>query len=192
MIFQNDNPQADQMSFHAKPAKGLAPVLRAKAAEGRRTPKRFARTETAPLRASVWSAVASAPLSSGRRFPLVRERVARTRAAVNTPDSKRFAKLNPCDGRVECLDGGCFNLRHTRGLRIKYATVLAIPKGLWLKAQGWRVCEPTLGRRPTHSSTATRLWPGCPQPADRLQPRALGRNPFGIREGTRAGRILMD
>src|ERR1035441_9483132 len=34
-----------------------------------------------------------------------------------------------------------------------------IPKGLCPPAQGWRACEPTLRRRATLVSTATRLWP---------------------------------
>jgi len=34
-----------------------------------------------------------------------------------------------------------------------------IPKGFRPEAQGWRVCEPTLGYRGTNLPTATRLWP---------------------------------
>ncbi len=45
-------------------------------------------------RASVWSAVASAPLSGGQKFSLVRWAAARGKAAVNAPHSRRFAKLD--------------------------------------------------------------------------------------------------
>jgi hypothetical protein len=51
-------------------------------------------------RVSVWSAVTSAPLSSGRRILLFRKRIARAKAAVNTPHSKRFARVAAYDSRA--------------------------------------------------------------------------------------------
>jgi hypothetical protein len=47
----------------------------------------------AVTRASVWSAVASAPLSRGRDAFKQRPTFVRTKAAVNAPHSKRFARM---------------------------------------------------------------------------------------------------
>jgi len=67
---------------------------REKAPEGRAHSKTLARSPKAlNKRASVWSAVASAPLSSERRILRTRWRVARARAAVNAPHSRRFARF---------------------------------------------------------------------------------------------------
>ncbi len=49
---------------------------------------------------AIWRPVALATFSSGRRLPLVCCRSARAKAAVNTPQSRRFAKLRTLENRV--------------------------------------------------------------------------------------------
>ena len=136
------------------------------------------------------------------------------KSARGLAQSKTLARITDdpvCAKRLEC---GAFTLHPTRILCVRCATGLAIPKGLWPKAQGWRVCEPTLGQHPneiinrnavvalpfsisrtTLAATALRLemlMARRPKVAAARQPWALRRNPFGIRAGNRAGRTLMD
>ncbi len=59
---------------------------------GRRIPRPSAELKTLDSRGSVWSAVASAPLSCARRLAFRRSRLARPKAAVNAPHSTRFAR----------------------------------------------------------------------------------------------------
>ncbi len=64
----------------------------------------FAKPDAGGGRASVWSAVALAPLSSGRRFSRVRGRAVRAKAAVNAPHSRRFAHAVADFFRASALD----------------------------------------------------------------------------------------
>ena len=64
-------------------------VTNGKAPGGWRTPRRFAKLYTPGSRASVWIAVASAPLLDGRMLAAIPWRAARLKAAVNAPQTLR-------------------------------------------------------------------------------------------------------
>jgi len=71
---------------------------------GTRSPSRFAKLSMHDSRVSVLSAVASAPLSSGRRVSWIRWHAARAKAAVNAPHSRRFAHTEIPIVRTSDLD----------------------------------------------------------------------------------------
>ena len=85
------------------PAVEILTCRRGKAAEGHRTPRRFAKLDMPGSRASVWSAVALAPLSRKGEFSSVRWPIALAKAAVNTQHSKRFAHTGTTPIRASVL-----------------------------------------------------------------------------------------
>jgi len=83
----------------------------------------------------------------------------------------------------------CLALHLIRIVQISHATVSAIPKGLWPKAQGWRPA-PTLGQPKTTTPTPTGLWLGRRPPPVWPQPR-WGWGPLAtVTQGSAGGATL--
>jgi hypothetical protein len=87
--------EAEGQAFRPRDNPGIIrqPCYPTKRRRAARSPRRFAKLKALGGRVSVWSAMASAPLASGRRFSRFRWRVASTKAAVNAPHSRRSARL---------------------------------------------------------------------------------------------------